>query len=501
MSETIADVIGQGTYGCVHKPSLKCKNNSTINYTNKVSKILRKSDAKKEVGEYIKVERADKEGEFYLGKPEPCEFDEKNVRNLRAIQKCKIGSDVLSRLNSYNLLVMEDGGINIDDYAKKMKSWAISEMSTEHCEKFLLESLRLFAGLGAFEKHELVHHDLKPQNIVFNERTGRLNFIDFGLMESRKKLINDAKKSSYDWSIFHWSYPWELEVLNKKRFDLLFASSKQREDVIRHFFASYKLDNSEIKKQAGTFGYFVFDASSPDYGKNWSEFLSEYESTIIEDIPDMGYEEFLNKSIRTVDVFGLGIAMNFWLIHAKRFLDDDMYSLLSQIFQRMICARLSDRFTVEQCLEYYENFLVDSGLLEKYDKKIDDHIVVDYDAPKKVMGKVKPPKAIKPDAAFVNADPGPVGLIEQKSCPEGKERNSKTGRCIKIKTSIKECPEGKVLNSKTGRCIKNKTEKKCPDGKVLNSKTGRCIKNKTEKRCPEGKVINSKTGRCIKIKP
>ena len=176
-------------------------------------------------------------------------------------------------------------------------------------------------------------------------------------------------------------------------------------------------------------------------------------------------------------------------------------------------------------------------------------------------------------------------LSRTKPCPEGKELNPKTGRCVKIKTKKvrlekvkkkiepleKRCPEGKEMNLKTGRCVKIKTQKvkkvkiskiktpkqkdviklvpetvkepvkltkSCPEGKELNPKTGRCVKTKTqkvkkvktpiqnveppkvepiicpegcvkietkkdekiEKRCPEGKELNPKTGRCVKTK-
>ena len=132
-----------------------------------------------------------------------------------------------------------------------------------------------------------------------------------------------------------------------------------------------------------------------------------------------------------------------------------------------------------------------------------------------------------------------------KSCPPGKEINPKTGRCIKIKTQkvkkvkipkvktskqkvviklepeiklepVKEleqrpkiCPEGKEINPKTGRCIKIKTQKvkKVKIPKVKTSKQKVVIKlepvKEVEQRpkiCPEGKEINPKTGRCIKIK-
>ena len=103
-------------------------------------------------------------------------------------------------------------------------------------------------------------------------------------------------------------------------------------------------------------------------------------------------------------------------------------------------------------------------------------------------------------------------MNKNKECPEGKEINPKTGRCVKkckegevrdkitgkcIKIKLKkrkECPEGKEINPKTGRCVK-----KCKEGEVRDKITGLCkkIKLKKRKECPEGKEINPKTGRCV----
>jgi hypothetical protein len=138
---------------------------------------------------------------------------------------------------------------------------------------------------------------------------------------------------------------------------------------------------------------------------------------------------------------------------------------------------------------------------------------------------------------------------DSKSCPEGKELNLKTGRCVKIKIKtktkkqkiekvekvekvkvkveplIKSCPEGKEINPKTGRCIKIKTQK-VKKVKIPKMKTSKItipqvvIKLEPEpklelqpvlepvlqpeikmtKSCPPGKEINPKTGRCIKTK-
>jgi hypothetical protein len=78
---------------------------------------------------------------------------------------------------------------------------------------------------------------------------------------------------------------------------------------------------------------------------------------------------------------------------------------------------------------------------------------------------------------------------QQRDCPEGKEINPVTGRCVK------KCEKGKVRDQKTGKCVKDVKEKKeeCPEGKEINPVTGRCVK-----KCEKGKVRDQKTGKCVK---
>ena len=49
--------------------------------------------------------------QFYLGKPEKCKvgYVESNVE---AIEKCKMGDDVLDNYDNYSLLIMKNGGEN-----------------------------------------------------------------------------------------------------------------------------------------------------------------------------------------------------------------------------------------------------------------------------------------------------------------------------------------------------------------------------------------------------
>jgi len=97
-------------------------------------------------------------------------------------------------------------------------------------------------------------------------------------------------------------------------------------------------------------------------------------------------------------------------------------------------------------------------------------------------------------------------LVLEKTCPEGKELNPISGRCIKIKTvkvkMVKEkvkkektCPEGKVLNPNTGRCVKVKSVKVNPKKVKTQKVKPEIMKPEIMKpACPEGEVL-----KCVKV--
>ena len=148
----------------------------------------------------------------------------------------------------------------------------------------------------------------------------------------------------------------------------------------------------------------------------------------------------------------------------------------------------------------------------------------DHMIPVKPVKPVKPIKTAKPTAKPVVAKP------DEKECPEGKEINPVTKRCVNV------CKDGQVRNPETGKCVasakKTKTEpkkepkeepkkepkeepkkeepkkaepkkaepkgakeKECPEGKEINPVTKRCVNV-----CKDGQVRNPETGKCVGAK-
>jgi hypothetical protein len=170
----------------------------------------------------------------------------------------------------------------------------------------------------------------------------------------------------------------------------------------------------------------------------------------------------------------------------------------------MLHPRVFLRSTPEQLLAQYEDLLTNSGLLEKHNKHIENHLIAN-----KVSREMKVAEEIA-DSGFVP----PLAVTENieivRDCPVGKEFNPLTKRCVKV------CATGKVRNP-AFRCVKDRplNERVCSDGKELNPTTKRCVKTckagfirnsafrcvkeKTirVKVCPTGKELNPRTRRCV----
>jgi hypothetical protein len=163
-------------------------------------------------------------------------------------------------------------------------------------------------------------------------------------------------------------------------------------------------------------------------------FLNDYKTFLFNTIDTYEYDDFLEKSIDTIDSYGMGFTMMHWLIYAKPFLDNLLFDKLYVLYYQMITPDLLGRLRIEEARSQLEHILIESGLLEKHKKEIHDNIVIDHN--KKPETKIKKLLAnstpdIKVNEKLVLSTPGKEPVIKLKDCPPEKERNPKTRRCVK----------------------------------------------------------------------
>ena len=482
MSNDLPNVIGEGTYGCVHNPPLLCKDSSERDLKN-VSKLMATEEAVSEMKEYVLINNIDKNKDYYLGQPTQCSVG-KVKSNRLAIRECKISEQVFDDYSNYSLLIMKNGGLNLDQYAKKMEKEVINSENKQKIEDFWLETHRLMMGLKLLYDNDVVHHDMKSGNIVYIEKENRLNFIDFGLMNKKSSLMSANRKDDNWLTMAHWSFPLELEYLGYSAF---LKMSGKSQSVKTQFVSSISTDISKTKpsmkiSQALQAFFSIVNTKRDIFQLNsLSKYLEDYLLTLKDIDNKKKYEKFMEHTVNTIDSYGVATGLMIVLSSVYKFMDMEFVYELADILYKMFTPHP----IYENCLERH--------ILKKQKLQFKEHKIVKETKIETVFNKKI--GSIKLKDIIITSKKKLSELASSPKCPDGKELNPYTRRCVKI------CKNG-YARDKQFKC-KRKTLKQydCPEGKVLNPKTNRCINIKhTRKICPERKVLNTKTGRCIKIK-
>lgn len=532
----ISDVIGEGTYGCAIKPSLKC-NNKTTQYNNKISKVLLDKHAKTELKEYNMIDKIDKNKDFYMGKPELCK-PKYNDSNVKSIQKCKsiskvIKDNVQNNFKKLSLLIMDDGGVNLTTYSNNIYTKSEKELID-----FFVEAHRILLGLKVFIDNGIVHHDLKPGNIVYNEATNRLNFIDFGLTVTREHILLESEKST-NWiaDSYHWSFPFEINFYNKNAYNKMAKSTISEKTQYINDITKNTSNNHIFMNGFKTFLSNIMSQQQNINKEHYiNKYITDFYQTILTDIVPGNYKKFINKSISTIDIYGTGIAFNNVLNKCYGILPKPAYDDLKLLFLNMVSSDLSTRYEINEVLTIYENILLQHNFIPP-NMSFENHILVNNSKLNKLNNNIS---IIKQDDVVISPE-----LVEQNinkspnKCGEHKILNPNTNRCVKkcklnyTRNDKFKCVKGSNTNKNNTNIHNSTNKKKCPDTKELNDKTNRCVKkckpdyirirndkfkcvkvskknkqyNKkhtstNKKKCPDTKELNDKTNRCVnKCKP
>jgi len=470
--------VGEGSYGCVHNPPLKCKDKPVNRDKSQVSKILTKQNASDELKEFKLINSADEKGNFHLGNPKSC-LPDTNIDNKIAIDECNNFDS--NNINNYKLLLLKNGGKDLEQIDNKFKLLKQNNQNRRKLEQFWLDMSRILYGSNVLSENGIVHHDIKRQNIVYNEDTGRVNFIDFGLMTTIEKMKKEAARSNYEYSA-HWSFPPEIVIYDYINYSKLTRySSTQKELLIQELYNKY-LEHLQIRLMID-----CAEDSNNTLKRISIEFIEMCRKLKLED-----YNEFIMKSFKTFDNFGIGFSLLSILKHTTKLIDPLLRDDLNSLFKSMINFNVFERPSSSEVVVIYENILKTHGLLEKYNMRFEKNFLVEGTENKEQEKKIEElPKSLK---KYIDE------LIIK--CPVGKEQNPKTKRCIN------NCKEGYKRDTEF-KCKRNKTQKKVKEVINLVSteslKTIPLTKHKTQKKKeamvhhwpPLGKELNPKTGRYI----
>jgi serine/threonine protein kinase len=327
-------VIGYGTYGCIYKPPIKCQNGKDINYKNKVSKLLSENSAIKEYNEYRRIGKIDKAVRYHLGKPILCDPDIKDLATKTRKHTCKKYNANKDR-EPFMLLLTDYGGITL-------KAFCETQLSKKIVSSVFSQARNLFKGIELFLSHNAIHRDIKPANILINDK-GKLVYIDFGLSEDvteyKEKMLDDDGKHRK----FHWSYPLEYGFYrNAKRY--VNQSGDEVASLTKNLIYDILYDTT-----TDAYGHFesmfeLLDNRLSPLTKSAKELMiTDAIQSVVSFHPN--HRAFLDKSIKTIDIFSLGLTMNYMLnaFFDNNLISKEFYRDMHELFMTMTDFNLTKR--------------------------------------------------------------------------------------------------------------------------------------------------------------
>jgi serine/threonine protein kinase len=338
------------------------------------------------------------------------------------------------------------------------------KFTLEDKKKFFTGLLNLFDGLQFFIENDIIHYDIKANNIVYNIHTGTAKFIDFGLANKISVVIEKCKKDNNWLAVSHGYYPKESSCMNKSKF--LFSNKTHCKKLREAFQNNY---DDFIKTATHS-----FDMYSLCYALD----------RLFEDLKD--FERALRGKTEVYN-----------------FLDAGLFQLRSNRamplqFRNANPTELKEK--LKDLLEVYNLYDVDKPVpsveLKELSNKHSYPLNVDRKCP-----------SSKPDY-----NPKTKKCVAK--CKGDKVRNENF-RCVAKKKSTSLKPQNEIsqslkpqneilqsMNSTRRRYAsysrmsnnKNNTTKKCSSDKILNPKTKRCVK-----KCKPNQTRN-KDFRCVSKK-
>ena len=332
----MSELLSQGGFGCIFYPGITCsgKTKEDIDSVSKLETIDFNSTNEINIGSIIKT--IPNYNLFFLPVISACSISLGNIdKNL--IDQCKI---IKSNIEEYHLLELP--------YLKNisfMKLFSDSSRTNRHHFLTFIETYQYITmSIGALIEKDIIHFDIKEENILYSIKFENPILIDFGLSIPIKELNSTTfSKYFYTYSPHYYLWPLEVHVIN-----YLLYKGDLTTDSIKNIVEEYISTNA---------GLINFSKEFKDsYANSGINFLNQYikmeKMAVISEIIKFG---------NTWDLYALSIMyLNFIkLLFKDGFVNSPLIIAFSKILVQNIHPDPSKRLSVTDTRKkYYDIFYI-----------------------------------------------------------------------------------------------------------------------------------------------
>jgi serine/threonine protein kinase len=309
------DFFGEGTYGCTFSPPPACtqsedvargRNRNRGAASAHIGKIFDDEESfNTEWNIAQKMAKVDPAQSIFLYPISKCTTTLKDIKKDRQAKKCsyvvKAVKAAKAATTTFPMVNMVKGGMTLEGYVRNNR---VSPTV------FLNAIIPILKGLKLLKRHNLVHHDLKFDNILFNPTTSDTKVIDFGLLVPLKGVY-DETVNEYLYSNY-WLHPPEYRIfqyVNNHTYSQVAATTKDDarkllEENLKiidiNFVSGYKhtLKDIIIKK---CFKYHC----------EYDEAFVKYMLAVCKRPSKANAFQYMTKHATKIDIYSLGITMTY----------------------------------------------------------------------------------------------------------------------------------------------------------------------------------------------
>jgi len=387
-------ILGQGSYGCVFEPHIKCSNGKNNDQTG-VGKVLLSEHADIEIQEndfshMRPMIKPSDINQFTNPIQFTCDVSVDTVKKDSDFKKCRAFEDMESKTGetmetaNFKQIVYKHKGIDFHNLYT-LRSYQFSE-NVGIQQRFL----NVILGTKAlFESQNNTHLDIKPQNILQTETN--MILIDFGLVTPFAEVYK-----SYNKNILRHPYPYYpiefklyaiidkisndnynvLESMNTndeyyKFIDTRVRNYMKQEDIFESLNI-YGYDSRYINSYAVHQLGLTKKKLNNDYMNTWTRILNDLKRNKKRlDCVDTIFEKYSNK----IDVFSLGMSFLEYLYAQNHFLKQlieskrkKSLSILKKIMIGCLSFNMFERMTLNELIDEYILYL--RSLVEDIDSEL-----------------------------------------------------------------------------------------------------------------------------------
>ena len=226
--------------------------------------------------------------------------------------------------------------------------------------------------------------------------------------------------SVYRRAKLHFNYPPELHFINRNKYITLTGLSGEDKESDIEILAD------QIDEKCS----YLFKLIKP-VNPQW--FYSELSNMILDDLTATNYNDFLKKTVDTIDVYGVGLTFLYVLRYFEGYMPETVVLRMRTLFKFAIHPNVFLRLTPEKLLSDY------------------DDIMKKWPAEKSASSSHALSAVAEIQLDLPSAAPAPASA--KSVCPPNKEWNPKTRRCNK------KCGKNSHRNENF-KCVRNTTTKR-----------------------------------------